>query len=137
MKLSKNFNLKEFEHSVEAIRLNVDNRVPSNEIKDNIKRLVTEVLQPARDVLGGYIRINSGYRCEDVNKAVGGVYNSSHLKGQAADISCCNNKALYEVLSNMRFDQMIVYWKKGNIMWLHVSYVSKEKNRNEVIHKKL
>lgn len=54
--------------------------------KDNVKRLVTEVLQPLRDALGMPIKITSGYRTPEYNKNCGGVENSQHLLGRAADI---------------------------------------------------
>ena len=52
----------------------------------NIEALVTEVLDPVRERLGRPIVVNSGYRCPKHNKEVGGVSNSQHMKGEAADV---------------------------------------------------
>ena len=136
MKISKNFTFEEFERSDIATRFNLDNRM-TNAQRDAVKKLVTEVLQPARDLLGEIIHINSGYRCKELNEKVGGAYNSQHLKGQAADIGCFNNKVLLTILEAMDFDQLITYWEKSYIQFIHISYVSKQKNRNQIIHKKL
>ena len=56
------------------------------EARQNIEALVTNVLDPLRDEYGKPIYVNSGYRCEKHNEAVGGVPRSQHLVGQAADI---------------------------------------------------
>ena len=61
-------------------------KVPSEVIMNAIA-LVENVLDPAREKLGMPIKVTSGYRCPLKNKAVGGVENSQHLKGEAADIS--------------------------------------------------
>ena len=81
IKLSRNFNLDEF--------LNLK-KYPYNEIPTqclvNLQYGVATILQPLRDALGCPIIINSGYRCPQVNKQVGGVANSQHMSGCAADI---------------------------------------------------
>ena len=85
MQLSKNFRLSEFTRSDTAKRLGIVNECSSVEQVLNLAYLCHTVLQPLRDRFGP-IRINSGYRCPELNKAVGGVANSQHMRGEAADI---------------------------------------------------
>lgn len=71
-----------------------------------INRLVTAVLEPARKSLGVPIIVNSGYRSSTHNKSVGGVSNSNHLTGRAADVTCKNRSdllMLFKILSNRLF----------------------------------
>ena len=86
--------------------------------RENVKALVSEVLDPVREKLGMPIAVNSGYRCEKHNKDVGGVRNSQHLRGEAADIHCEDNERLKQlIIENGKFDQLITY-----PTFLHVSY---------------
>ena len=85
MQLSAHFTLQELTRSATAERLNIQNAFTAD-VVDNLQRLCTEVLEPLRAHLGHPITINSGYRCPALNKAVGGVQNSFHLTGRAADI---------------------------------------------------
>jgi hypothetical protein len=102
----------------------------------NLDILVTNLLDPAREMLGEAITINSGYRSPAVNKAVGGAQKpiSQHTKGQAADITCSDNAKLFNLIcDHFEFDQLI--WEKGDERqpdWIHVSYKSSG-NRGEVI----
>ena len=100
--------------------------LPSAE--QNLQALVDHVLDPARERLGMPITVNSGYRCPAHNKAVGGVKNSQHLKGEAADITCADNKRLAEIIEQLgNFDQLIVY-----PTFLHVSYKRQGVNRESI-----
>jgi uncharacterized protein YcbK (DUF882 family) len=66
---------------------------------DDIDRRVAIAAQVIRDVLGEPLRVNSGCRCEARNAAVGGVPNSYHTEGLAADLSCAAGSGkLYEVI---------------------------------------
>ena len=85
MQLSAHFTLQELTRSATADRLKITNAFTA-EVVDNLQRLCTEVLEPLRTHLGHPIKINSGFRCTALNKAVGGVPNSFHTKGRAADI---------------------------------------------------
>jgi len=79
------------------------------------------------------------YRSPELNKAVGGSMTSQHCKGQAMDIDDkyghATNAEMFEFIrDNLSFDQMI--WEFGNSEnpdWVHVSYVSEEKNRNKML----
>lgn len=129
--LSRNFSLREFEKSDTATRLGIDNRIVHKEVKDNIKALVDNVLQPLRDVLGKPLFINSGYRCLKVNKAVGGVPTSQHVLGMAADIGCSDPYALAKLIKKMDldFDQIGLY-----PTFVHISYSKDGRNRRHVFY---
>lgn len=91
MKLTDHFSLSEFTRSSTADRLHINNTidlsVPSGQsVFKNLKNLCEQVLEPLREHFGIPVVICSGYRCPQLNKAVGGVPNSQHLKGEAADI---------------------------------------------------
>ena len=91
--LSPHFTVGEFFRSGTAIRLGIDNNpdahpgegISTAEVVENLRALCTEVLEPLRRRVGRVI-VTSGYRCQELNKAVGGVWNSQHRKGEAADI---------------------------------------------------
>ena len=85
--LSQHFKLQEFEQSDKARELGINNSIESQEIKEAIKSLVDSVLQPLRDAWGNPLAINSGYRCDELNAAVGGIPTSQHVKGEAADVA--------------------------------------------------
>ena len=75
---TKNFSQSELERSSKAEKNKIDNSIPAEYI-DNAQELLN-ALQVIRDSLGKPIKITSGYRCEKLNRLVGGVQNSSHLK---------------------------------------------------------
>jgi zinc D-Ala-D-Ala carboxypeptidase len=128
MKLAENFSLEEFIQT----KTGLFNDPGPNEIKAIIS-LVNNVLQPARNLYGKPMRINSGFRSPAVNQKIGGVLGSQHCKGEAADISCDDNKALFDIIRKIGdFDQLI--WEFGNNNqpeWIHVSYNSH--NRRNVM----
>ena len=66
--------------------------------RENIKALVANVLDPAREKLGKPITVNSGYRCRHHNEAVGGAVKSQHMAGEAADITCSDNALLEKII---------------------------------------
>lgn len=131
--LSKNFDWKEFEKSDTASRLHIVNVINDWEVRDNIKALVEDVLQPLRDKWGGPLFINSGYRSKELNEAVGGVEASQHRKGQAADVGVTDPYALAKLVKRMKldFDQCIVYPD-----FLHISYKKDGENRNQLLYNK-
>ena len=98
----------------------------------NIGALVENVLDPAREKLGKPIVVNSGYRCPKHNAAVGGVTNSQHMKGEAADIRCTDIRRLKQIIiDNGRYDQLIDYGT-----FLHVSWKRNGGNRKQKLIKK-
>ena len=129
--ISKNFSYKEFEKSDTAIRLGIDNKIKDGLIKDNIKELVLNILQPLRDAWGQPLFINSGYRCLKINEAVGGVPTSQHVLGQASDVGCSDPYALAKLAKWMRldYDQCILYPS-----FVHFSYRKDGGNRGQLLY---
>lgn len=118
----KYFTLYELCKSDTAKKQNIDN-FPTWEVVDNLKRIVEEILDPLREWYGKPINVNSGYRSQKLNKAVGGVNNSFHLNGCGVDIdtnSTEENKKLFEYIkNNLPFTEL--GWE-GNGSWIHVGY---------------
>ena len=136
--ISKHISYKEGVHSNTAIRRGIDN-TPTDDQLYFMEIVAEEVFEPLREWVGGPIKINSFYRCPELNTAIGGSATSQHCKGQAMDIDDTFGKAtnaeMYNwIKDNLDFDQMI--WEFGdndNPAWVHVSYVSPEKNRNRCL----
>lgn len=100
---------------------------------DNLKQLIEKVLDPAREEFGEPIKVTSGFRSQEVNRLVGGAKSSQHCKGQAADLTCSDNKKLFRILAEMEFDQLIYeFGDENQPSWVHVSYVLGA-NRNEIL----
>lgn len=127
------FTIKELCKSSTAIQKGIDNQPPS-EATQNLKILVETLLDPLRQNYGKPIIVNSGYRCDALNKAVGGSKNSQHCLGQAADITAGSkfeNRKLFILAQklNLPYDQLID--EKG-YSWIHISY---SKNpRKQILH---
>lgn len=121
MKKIKYFKLSEFINSATAKRLGIDN-TPSFEVVDNLNRLA-DYLDGIRAKFGKPILVSSGYRCPLLNKAVGGVPNSQHLKGLAADLVCSDMEKLLSIIRETKgFDQVITEHNKGSkSYWIHLS----------------
>lgn len=112
--ISKDFSYREFEASPTAERKGICNVITTAAVRDAVKELVERVLQPLRDRVGHPLRINSGYRCPELNRAVGGVATSQHVKGEAADIAAEDPHELAKVVRDTpeiwrEVDQMILY----------------------------
>ena len=117
--ISKDFSYVEFEKT-DVPGMQVKNTITSVDVRDSIKELVDTVIQPLRDAWGKPLAINSGYRCPEVNQAVGGVPTSQHTKGEAADV-CPFGRNGHGDIETVRqlaitardlglpFDQMILY----------------------------
>lgn len=133
-RLSENFTLDEFTRSDKAVELGIINEPGEKELAA-LRSLVNRTLQPLRDKLGVPVHVNSGYRCPELNEAVGGVPTSQHQKGEAADLSV-DGKAgdILEALEsgNIPFDQAILYRKRN---FLHVSLKMEGEQRSNVIIK--
>ena len=141
MRLSKNFTYEELCRSDVAKRRGINNRPRTKEeekrVIENLKALCMEVLQPLRDFLGKPVVISSGYRCAELNKAVGGVKNSQHMKGEAADIHVENTehllKIMHFIMDETDFDQLIWERNRAGTQWVHVSYKRVGANRHQVV----
>lgn len=129
--ISKHFSFAEFEKSDTAKRLHINNAIVDWDVRDNIKALVENILQPLRNAWGGPLIINSGYRCRELNEAVGGVETSQHTKGMAADVGVTDPLALAKLAVKMKldFDQMIIYPS-----FVHFSYKKDGENRGQVLY---
>lgn len=133
-KLSENFDLEEFTRSDKAKELGITNEPGEKELAA-LRVLVSRTIQPLRDKLGLPIHVNSGYRCPELNKAIGGVPTSQHQKGEAADLSIDGKASdILEALenNNIPFDQAILYRKQN---FLHVSLKLDGVQRSNVIIK--
>ena len=95
----KYFSFQEMERSDTAVRYAIDNSIPEK-LKDNVARLVDNVLDPLREAWGRPLTVSSGYRCPALNRAVGGSATSHHMDGMAADITTGNkvdNRRLFQL----------------------------------------
>ena len=139
-KISEHISYKEATYSNTANRLGIKNEPTEANIK-NMKTVAEKVFEPLREWVGCPIKVNSFFRSKELNTAIKGSASSSHLKGQAIDITamvcekddCKNNLDMFHYIrKNLDFDQLI--WEFGAVpRWLHVSYVSKKKNRKQVL----
>ena len=129
MKITKNFTLTELTTTSTGIT-----NEPNRQQVGALIRLCGKVLQPARNMYGEAIYVNSGFRSYAVNRAVGGARKSQHTLGEAADITVHSregNKKLFELIrNNLSFDQLI---DERDYSWIHVSYKSEKENRKQVL----
>ena len=137
----EHFNLSEFFRSSTAAKNGIKNEPSIDEratIVRNINLLVDNVLDPVRDKFGIPVIITSGYRCPQVNRLVGGVDNSQHMSGCAADFRVMGftpqmmHQVFLYISNTLEFDQLIFYRSKN---FIHVSYVENS-NRHESFLKK-
>ena len=131
--ISKDFSYSEFESSRIAEEKGICNVVRSFVVRDAIKSLVDNVLQPLRDIVGVPLRVNSGYRCSELNAAVGGVPTSQHVKGEAADVAFPKPVELARMAADnhLPFDQMIIY-----PTFVHFSHKLNGEQRRQIIYNK-
>ena len=117
--------------------MNIKN-VPDEQEKAALRQLCQHVLEPLRCRYGAII-ITSGYRCLRLNRAVGGVPTSQHMRGEAADIFIPNletgRKYFDFIKNNTTFDQLIWEPRGADVpRWLHVSYTTRRPNRMQVLY---
>jgi zinc D-Ala-D-Ala carboxypeptidase len=140
MKLSSHITLSEATKSQTALRLGILNQ-PSQKELEAMQLTAWQIFEPLRAWYGKPIGISSFYRSPELNKAIGGSKTSQHMKGQAIDIDAdifnngISNREIYLwILKNLDFDQLI--WEYGddqNPAWVHVSYVSRSRNRKQIL----
>jgi len=138
-KITMYFTLDELCASQTAKARGIQNKPGTAEII-NLVYLAAYVLEPLREAMGESIKIGSGYRCPQLNRAVGGVANSQHLTGQAADLCIDGDlkkgKRWFEwIKTHLDFDQLIWEHNAKGTYWVHVSYVHPPfgRNRRQVI----
>lgn len=131
---TEHFTMSEMLHSDEAVRRRIWNGA-NREQETNLQALMSAVLEPLRQRYGRPITVLSGFRNETLNRVVGGVRNSQHLKGEAVDIttgSKLENQRLARLVVEMRlpFDQLI---DEAGYAWVHVSYKRIGDNRGQIL----
>lgn len=139
--LSKNLTLQEVTRSNTAKRLGILNNPTDIHLK-NLKLIAENIFQKIRDHFGKPINISSGYRSAALNEATpGSSPTSQHATGEALDIDMdsmnngVSNRMIFDYIKdNLKFDQLIAeYPEKGNPSWVHVSYSSDGKQRNQIL----
>jgi len=136
--ISKHISKKEATFSATATRRGIDNTPGEYELQ-NMELIAEKVFEPLRKHVNGPIKINSFYRSEELNKAIGGSSRSQHCQGRAMDLDdtygYMSNADMYNYIkNNLDFDQMI--WEFGteeNPDWVHVSYVDADSNRKRCL----
>ena len=131
----KHFTLRELTKSDTAIRKGIKN-IPNKQEEQNLIALVDNILDPLREAYKKPIIVTSGFRCEELNRLVGGSKTSHHRTGQAVDIRSVEdtveeNKKLFNLIQqlDLPFDQLI---DEYNYDWVHVSY--SPRNRKQIMH---
>ena len=135
--ISEHISYKEATHSATALRRDLDN-TPNDEQLKCMEEVAENLFEPLREWVGGPIKVNSFFRGEPVNTAIGGYRKSQHMKGQAIDIDDTfghktNAEMYHYIKDNLDFDQMI--WEFGsdeNPNWVHISWVSHRPNRKKL-----
>ena len=125
------FSIEEMTRSATAKKYGIDNR-PSQDILNNLVLFIEKVLDPIREDWGSPIIVSSGYRCPELNKAVGGVKTSGHQYGFCADLQVKGDLRKFSNFviewmkeHHMKFDQII--WEKcGGVTWLHFCWIGKD-----------
>ena len=133
-RISKHISYKEAVGSNYAKQYGIKNK-PNEEQVENMQLLAEKVFEPLREWVGCPIRVNSMFRSQELNSAIKGSSTSSHMKGQAMDITSMGGKSNLEMFhwikDNLEIDQLI--WEFGSEpKWLHVSY-NKDNNRKQVL----
>lgn len=121
---SEFFTLSELISSATAKRNNISN-IPDASIIENLQYGCDKVLDPLRRRLGKAIIITSGYRCQQLNKLVGGVSNSWHTQGNAADIHIESEedaKCIFDILKKLPSVDTALFEHSKTSKWLHVQW---------------
>jgi len=137
MKLSENLSIAEATYSATALRKGIVNK-PTVTHLISLKAVANNIFQPCRNHFGKPLRVTSGYRSKELNKAIGGSNNSQHSKGEALDMQSTDgytNRELFMFIKDhLTFDQLIGEFPDnvGEFAWVHCSY-KEEGNRGEVL----
>ena len=129
------FTVAELTRSDTAEREGIDNRLPES-LLPNVENLIIRTLDPLREWYGRPVYVNSGYRCPELNKAVGGASGSFHLDGCAADLDTrlgkSENRRLFEYIrDNLPYTEL--GWEGGG-RWVHVALVPGREREKEVFY---
>jgi zinc D-Ala-D-Ala carboxypeptidase len=138
MHLSKHFTIQEACRSMTADRYDIDNTAPA-EIAKNLVLVAENILEPIREHYGIPFTPNSWFRCLELNYKINSKPTSQHITGQAVDIevpTISNKDLAHWINKNLDFDQLLLEFYKFDdpfAGWVHVSYVSPEENRKQVL----
>jgi zinc D-Ala-D-Ala carboxypeptidase len=139
--ISKHISWSEATSSPTAISKGIEN-IPNAVQLANMKLLAEKVFEPLREWSNEPIKINSMFRSEALNTAIGGAKGSQHCanSGSALDIDATGSKTnadlFHYIKDNLTFDQLI--WEFGDDKqpaWIHVSY-KRGANRGQVLKAK-
>ncbi len=136
--ISEHITYSESIKSSTAIRKGIEN-IPTEYQMQNMSQVADKVFEPLREWVGGPIKVTSFFRCEKLNKAIGGSSRSQHCEGRAIDVDdIYNYKSNAEMFNfikdNLDFDQLI--WEYGNSDnpdWVHFSFISEMENRKRIL----
>lgn len=137
MKLSENLSIAEATYSATALRKGIVNK-PTVTHLISLKAVANNIFQPCRNHFGKPLRVTSGYRSKELNKAIGGSNNSQHSKGEALDMQSTdgytNRELFMYIKDHLTFDQLIGEFPDnvGEFAWVHCSY-KEDSNRGEVL----
>jgi hypothetical protein len=122
--ISDHFTLEEMTSSSRAKQLGLAN-IPEDDDLPNLIQLCTTLLEPIREMIGAPMHINSGYRCPQLNAAVGGVSNSAHMTGRAADfiVPQWDLSLVWSKVKEMDlpYDQLIWEYNRMGSQWIHIA----------------
>jgi hypothetical protein len=122
MRLSKNFPLKELIRSETAARENIDNRPNPNQV-NNLLFVCQFQLQPTKNEFS-IVVVTSGFRCFELNTAIGGSKTSDHMEGKATDFRTpeADLKEVFNWMAeNLIFGQLIYEAPPNKEPWIHIS----------------
>ena len=126
--MGKYFTQSELIASTEAYKRKIDN-TPGEEEKEHLDELI-EFMDDIRGAWGSAIIVRSGYRCPELNKAIGGVKKSAHQTGYAVDCVPANNKKkkffefCKEYLKDRDFDELLFEKNNSGSIWIHIALKS-------------
>jgi len=136
--ISEHITYNESIKSSTAIRKGIEN-IPKEYELQNMGLVAEKVFEPLREWVKGPIKITSFFRCEELNKTIGGSSKSQHCEGRAIDVDDIYNyksnaEMFHFIKNNLNFDQLI--WEYGNSHnpdWVHLSFISETQNRQRVL----
>jgi hypothetical protein len=131
--ISKHISLEEAIESPTALRLGIKN-MPNEEELETMKYVAEHLFEPIREWYDKPIRINSFYRCRELNKAVKGSLTSGHVLGDSIDITGGNkveNKKIFDFIKNsgLEYNQII---NEYDYTWVHIS-LKKSGNKKQIL----
>jgi zinc D-Ala-D-Ala carboxypeptidase len=137
MKITEHFTLAEAEHSDTAKKNGIDNTIPEH-LKPNLIRMCN-FMEEVRSLFNLPIKITSFYRCEELNKLVGGSPNSAHKDCRACDFSVHGKfpHTIFDALrdSDLQFDQLILESSSSGSIWIHLAIAREgEKPRRNIMY---